>query len=56
MEGTSYASEQALAIAREGDRSFTLAYIVGCLVDLTPDALASAVEMAKAIAPHLIEA
>jgi len=49
----SYASEQALAIAREGDKSFVLGYIVGCLTDLTEDSLASAVEMAKAYAPNM---
>lgn len=49
----SYAGEQALSAAREGDVKFTLAYIVGCLTDPTPDAIASAIEMAKAFEPNL---
>jgi len=50
----SYASEQAIEIAREGDQAFTLSYIVGCLTDLTEDSLASAIEMAKAYAPNMV--
>jgi hypothetical protein len=49
----SYASDEALAIAREGDDKFTLAYIVGALSDPTPEAIASAIAMAEAYAPNL---